>query len=109
MLQFTVFILFVIIFCGLGVFGIIMIIDLCDYLKKYHAGKWKEISFERPFGMSQESFFIHPVNPISLISLLSSSEDLEDNNVQVYKKRLKLLLYAFGGVFIILLFLVILF
>ena len=107
--QLILFIFLVIVFCALGIFGIIMTIDLCEYLKRYHSGKWKEISFARPFGMSQESFPIHPVNPVSLISFLASSEELDDNNIQVYKKRLKMILYAFVGVSIILILLVIFF
>jgi hypothetical protein len=99
----------VLIFCALGILGIIVTIDLCEYLKRYHSKKWKEISFERPFGMSQESFPVHPVNPVSLISFLTSSEDLDDNNIQVYRTRLKMLLYAFAGVSLILLLLVIFF
>ena len=109
MLQLAIFILMVMVFCALGIFGIIVTIDLCEYLKRYHSGKWKEISFEHPFGMSQESFPIHPVKPVQLISFLTSTDDLNDNNIQNYKKRLKMLFYAFAGVSVILIFLVIFF
>ena len=109
MLQLTIFILMVIIFCGLGIFGIIVTIDLCEYLKRYHSSKWKEISFARPFGMSQESFPIHPVNPLQLFTFLKSTDDLDDNSIQVYKEKLKLLFYAFAGVSVILILLVIFF
>lgn len=107
MLQLAIFILMVIVFCALGIFGIVVTIDLCEYLKRYHSGKWKEISFERPFGMSQESFPVHPVNPVQLITFLTSTDDLGDNTIQVYKKRLQMLFYAFAGVSVILLLLVI--
>ena len=109
MFQLTIFILMVIIFCGLGIFGIIVTIDLCEYLKRYHAGKWKEISFARPFGMSQESFPIHPVHPLHLIKFLNSTDDLDDNNIKAYKQRLKMIFYAFAGVSVILILLVIFF
>ncbi len=109
MFQLTIFILMVIIFCGLGIFGIIVTIDLCEYLKRYHASKWKEISFARPFGMSQESFPIHPVNPLQLFTFIRSTDDLDDNHIQVYKQRLKMIFYAFAAVSVILLLLVIFF
>jgi hypothetical protein len=78
-----------------------MSIDLCEYLKRYHSKKWKEISFARPFGIAQENFPIHPVKPVSLIAFLASSEDLDDTHIQVYKKRFKMLLLAFAGLFFI--------
>jgi hypothetical protein len=99
--QVAISILFFLLFCAIGIFGIIMSIDLCEYLKRYHSKKWKEISFERPFGIPQENFPIHPVKPVSLIAFLASSEDLDDTNILAYKKRFKLLFLAFVCVFII--------
>jgi hypothetical protein len=101
MILITLLILSFLGFCAIGIFGIIMSIDLCEYLKRYHSKKWKEISFARPFGIPQENFPIHPVKPLSLITFIASSEDLDDTNINVYKKRLKMLLLALLGMFII--------
>jgi len=101
MLQILIFILLFLLFCAMGIFGIVMSIDLFEYLKRYHSKKWKEISFARPFGIAQENFPIHPVKPVALIAFLASSEDLDDTHIQVYKKRFKMLLFAFAGLFFI--------
>ena len=95
MVQIAILILFFLLFCAIGIFGIVMSIDLCEYLKRYHSKKWKEISFARPFGIAQENFPIHPVKPIALIAFIASSEDLDDDNINLYKKRFKMLLLAF--------------
>ena len=97
MVQIAMLILFFLLFCAIGIFGIVMSIDLCEYLKRYHSKKWKEISFARPFGIAQENFPIHPVKPIALITFIASSEDLDDTNINLYKKRFKMLLLAFVG------------
>ena len=101
MIYITILFVFFLLFCAIGIFGIILSIDLCEYLKRYHSKKWKEISFAHPFGIAQENFPVHPVKPISLITFIASSEDLDDANINVYKKRLKMLLLAFVCTFII--------
>ena len=101
MIYITILIVFFLLFCGIGIFSVIFLIDLCDYLKRYHSKKWKEISFAHPFGIAQDNFPIHPVKPIPLITFIASSEDLDDATIKVYKSRFKMLLLAFVCTFII--------
>jgi hypothetical protein len=77
------------------IWGIIVLIDLFDYLKKFHRAKWNELCFERIFGIEQEDFFFYPVNPKKLVAFLFSADNLNDPNLASYKKRLKLILAIF--------------
>lgn len=71
-----------------------MLIEFFEYLKKFHAFKWKEISFERPFGISQENFYFYPIRPFKFIPFLFTNNDINDTTVATYKAVIKLSLLA---------------
>lgn len=97
-----IFVLLLFVAIAIAVFGIILSIDLFEYLKRFHSGKYKEISFERPFGIAREDFFFHAVKPHEFFSFIFSAEDLDDNQVTAYKKKLKLVTMSFLALLIIL-------
>jgi hypothetical protein len=78
-----------------------MLIEFFEYLKKFHSAKWKEISFEPPFGISQADFYFYPIRPCKFIPFLFSKNDINDTKVIVYKTILKLSLLAITFMFII--------
>jgi hypothetical protein len=78
-----------------------MLIELVEYLKKFHTLKWKELSFERPFGIAQEDFYFYPIRPLKFIPFIFTKNDINDAKVNVYRTVLKLTLLAL--VFLILL------
>lgn len=84
-----------------SVFSIYILINFFEYLKKFQLLKWKEISFERPFGNQQENFYFYPIRPFKFILFLFSAEDIDDTNVNVYKKRIAFSLLLILSVLII--------
>ncbi len=80
---------------GIGILGIILAVDFCDYLHKYVPEKWEEITYERPFGISRKDFFLHPIKPHRFFIFIFSSEDWHDENIPAYKKKLKLVIVSF--------------
>ena len=52
------------------------------------------MSFERLFGISREDFFVHPINPLKFGPFIFSAEDLGDDEITAFKKRLKLVTIA---------------
>ena len=92
---------FIVALFAIGAFSVYMLIEFFEYLKKYHSVKWKEISFERPFGISQEDFYFYPVRPLKFIPFLFSENDIDDTKVTIYKAILKLSLLLITFVFII--------
>ena len=91
----------IVVLLALSFFNIYMLIEFFEYLKKFHALKWKELSFERPFGISQEDFYFYPVRPLKFIPFLFSENDIDDTKVTIYKAILKLSLLLITFVFII--------
>ena len=96
------FILLLFVTIGIGIFGIIVSIDLFEYLKRFHTEKYKEMSFERPFGMAREDFFFHAVKPIEFIRFIFSPQNFDDVQVLAYTKKLKLVTLSFLALLIIL-------
>jgi len=92
---------FIVILFATGAFSVYMLIEFFEYLKKFHAVKWKELSFERPFGIAQEDFYFYPIRPLKFIPFLFSKNDINDTNVSTYKTVLKLSLLAIAFTFII--------
>lgn len=84
------FIFSVVVFSAVSVYSVYTLIEFFEYLKKFHAVKWREISFERPFGISQEEFYFYPIKPFKFIPYLFSKDDSNDTNVTIYKTILKL-------------------
>ena len=89
---------------GIIFFSIYTLIDFFEYLKKFHALKWKELSFERPFGISQENFYFYPIKPLKFIPFMFTSNDINDTKVTVYKTVLKLSLLGIVFLFLICMF-----
>jgi hypothetical protein len=67
-------------------------------MKKYHTDAWETLCFERPFGIPQKDFFFYPVKPLKIIPFLYSNEDLQDSNLESYKKRIKISSIGLVGV-----------
>jgi hypothetical protein len=89
---------------GIIFFSIYTLIDFFEYLKKFHGLKWKELSFERPFGISQENFYFYPIRPFKFIPFMFTSNDINDTKVTVYKTVLKLSLLGIVFLFLICMF-----
>ena len=97
MSGFFSFIFFVLLPAAIGMLAIYLSIDLFEYLKKYHPPKYKQMSFESLFGISNESFVFHLIKPQEFFSFLLSPDDLQDNAVKLYKARIRLSLMALMG------------
>jgi hypothetical protein len=81
------------VFFALGAFTVYILIELLDYIKRFKAQQWQQLSFERPFGIPQDKFLFYPVRPLRLVPFLLRAEDDDDDTVTGYKKRIRL---AFG-------------
>jgi hypothetical protein len=101
MASFFSFILFVLIPLAIGILGIYLLIDFYEYLKKNHQSRYKQLSYASLFGISAESFFLHLIKPHELIRFLLSPDNLQDANVEIYKKRIRLCFFALLGLFVI--------
>jgi hypothetical protein len=88
---------------AIGMLTIYLSIDFFEYLKKYHPPEYKQMSFASLFGISNESFIFHLIKPQEFFRFLLSPADLQDNNVKVYKTRIRLSLLALMGLFAIIL------
>jgi len=99
MAGFFSFVFSVLLPLAIGIAGIYLAIDFFEYLKKHHPSKYRQMSFESLFGISAESFPFHFIKPLEFIGFLFSSDNLQDNLVIDYKKKIKLLLFALLGLF----------
>jgi hypothetical protein len=95
------FIFFALLPMALGILAIYLSIDFFEYLKKYHPPEYKQMSFASLFGISNESSIFHLIKPQEFFRFLISPADLKDNNVKVYKSRIRLSLLALAGVLVI--------
>jgi len=96
--------LMVILLAGIGIYGIVLSIDFCEYLRKYNPKQWELITYERPFGIPREEFPINPIKPHKFIVTIFSSEEGYDVNSPAYKIKLKLLLISFVLLFVVLIY-----
>jgi hypothetical protein len=94
-------VIFIIALLVLIFFSIYMLIEFFEYLKKFHTLKWKEISFERPFGIAQENFYFYPIRPLKFIPFMIAKGDINDKKVTVYKITLNLSLLAIAFLLLI--------
>ena len=92
---------FIVLLLALSFFSVYMLIKFFEYLKKFHALKWKELSFERPFGISQENFYFYPIRPLKFIPFMIAKGDINDKKVTVYKITLNLSLLAIAFLLLI--------
>ena len=97
------FIFFVLLPLVIGILAIYLSIDFFEYLKKYHLPEYRRMSFDRLFGISNESFVFHLIKPQEFFRFLFSPADLQDDNVKVYKTRIRLSLTALMGLFTVIL------
>ena len=81
------FIIMLMVLCFVSVY---VLIEFSGYLKKFHALKWKELSFEQPLGIPQEDLYFYPIRPLKFIPFLFADNDINDKNVTTYKTLLKL-------------------
>jgi len=88
-------------FFAVGAFGIYLLIDFIEYLRKYHSKRWAQLSFARLFGLSQQDVFFYQIHPLKFLPYLFNKEDFEDDNVAEYKKRIQLAVYAFSAMIVI--------
>jgi hypothetical protein len=86
---------------ALSFISVYMLIEFFEYLKKFHALKWKELSIERPFGISQENFYFYPIRPLKFIPFIFTKNDINDTKVTFYKTVLKLSLLAIAFLLLI--------
>jgi hypothetical protein len=91
------FIFFLLLPIGIGVVIIYLVIDFFEYLAKNHRSVARQMSFESIFGIPAEKFIIHLINPVVFTQFVFSKEDLDDDNVILYKKRVKICLLAMAG------------
>ena len=91
------FFFFVLLPLAIGILTIYLSIDFFEYLKKYHQPEYKQMSFASLFGISNESFIFHLIKPQEFFRFLLSPADLQDNNIKVYKTRIRLSLLALMG------------
>ena len=97
MAGFFSFVFSVLLPLAIGLAGIYLTIDFFEYLKANHPSKYKQMSFESLFGISFENFPFHFIKPLEFIGFLFSADNLQDKSVIDYKKKIKIVLYAFVG------------
>ncbi|MBW2472722.1 MAG: hypothetical protein JRE18_11650 [Deltaproteobacteria bacterium] len=95
------FIFFVLLPAAIGILTIYLSIDLFEYLKKYHPPKYKQMSFDSLFGISNESFIFHLIKPQEFFRFILSAADMQDSTIKVYKTRIRWSLLALAGLFTI--------
>ncbi len=100
MVHLLSFIFFLLLPIGIGVVTIYFVIDFFEYLGKNYPSKANEMAFDTFFGIPAENFIFHLIRPLAFTRFVFSKDDLDDNNVILYKKRVKLLFLSLLGWFI---------
>lgn len=95
--NFVSFLLMLLLFAA-GFLTIYLLVDFFEYLKKFNTAVWKQLCFERPFGIPRQDFFFYPVRPLKLIPLIFAGDDDGDNRLADYKKRIRFSLVGFVGI-----------
>lgn len=101
MQGFLSFIFFLLLPLAIGILIIYLSIDLFEYLKKYHPATYKQMSFESLFGMSGDNSLVYLIKPQEYVRFLIATADLQDRNIKLYKKRIKLSFIGLVGLFMI--------
>jgi hypothetical protein len=86
---------------GVGVLTIYLSVDLFEYLKQYHPAKYRQMSFNNLFGMSGDNSFLYMIKPQEYFRFLLEPADMQDTNIKMYKKKIKLSLAGLLGLFVI--------
>jgi len=97
------FFFFVLLPLAIGILTIYLSIDFFEYLKKYHQPEYKQMSFASLFVISNASFLSNLIQPQEFSRFLLLPADLRDNNVKVYKTRIRLSLFTLMGLVAIIL------
>jgi len=87
--------LLILIIAGLGVFGIVLAIDFCEYLRKYRSKQWESVTYKRAFGIPREKFPINPIRPLRFILVIFSSEDSKSLSTSAHKNKLRIVIISF--------------
>ena len=88
------------IIAGAGVFGIVLAIDYCEYLRKYRPGQWESVTYESVFGIPRDKFPINPIRPINFFIAIFSSGDKQDLSTSAHKRKLKLIIITIVVLFL---------
>jgi hypothetical protein len=99
MAGFFSFVFYVLFPLAIGLAGIYLAIDFFEYLKKNHFSKYRQMSYDHIFGISAESFPFHLIRPVAFFGFLFSTDNLQDEHVIDYKKKIKLLVLGLLGLF----------
>ena len=97
MVHLLSFIFFFLLPIGIGVLIIYLAIDFFEYLGKNYRSLARQMSIDSVFGIPAEKFIVHLINPVVFTRFVFSKEDLDDNNVILYKKRIKICMLALAG------------
>lgn len=82
------------IIAGVGIFGIVLAIDFCEYLRKYRPRQWESVTYESVFGIPREKFPVNPIRPIKFVIAIFSSGDEQDLSTSAHKRKLKLIIIS---------------
>ena len=83
--------------CAAGIFSIVLLADLMDFLRSSNQSLWKKLTFKRIPNIPDELLFVPLIRPIRFVSFLFSAEDLGDPDVKTAKIRLKISLAVLLG------------
>ena len=97
MVHLLSFIFFFLLPIGIGVLIIYLAIDFFEYLGRNYPSHAEKMAFESVFGIPAEKFIFHLIKPVEFTQFVFSKEDLDDNNVILYKKRIKVCMLALAG------------
>jgi len=101
MIHLLSFIFFFLLPIGIGVFTIYLAITFFEYLEKNYPSDAEKMSFQSIFGISAEKFIFHLIKPVEFTRFIFSKAYLDDNNVILYKKRIKICMLALAGWFVV--------
>ena len=96
--------LLLLIIAGIGIFGIVLAIDFCEYLRKYRPRQWESVTYEGVFGIPREKFPVNPIRPLKFLIAIFTSEDGPDLSTSAYKMKLKLIIISFVVLCLVLIF-----
>ena len=86
--------LVIILIAGLGVFGIVSAIDLCEFLRKYKPKQWETVTYKHVFGIPRDKFPINPIRPLKFIIFIFSSKEGHGLSIPVVQIRLRLVIIS---------------
>jgi hypothetical protein len=82
--------LLILLLLAAGFLSIYLVINFFEYLKRFQASVWKDLCFERPFGIPRDDFFFYPVRPLKFMGFLFSPDESRDRQMAEDIKKIKL-------------------